>query len=281
LNARPSFRRFIQILDAFVTDLPATGATPGNDASAPGSLPAVPGQSRSPSPGIVSSTDRGGTEIPRMEIGQEFITPVGQRRLQILKLAGAGSRAKVYQALAPDERQTYALKIIHEHTPVHLQSIVVETVKTATLAAHQLPYARIIEIGVTYVLKEWIDGLAGDGWVRRWLEQGAAPDDTAFQALIRFFRMASARGVHVGDLKPENMMLRGAADWVVIDCGPIDAPVPPAAAMKCYRERFIRRWLWASRSPFWYLVYQIWRRVRRVDRHLPKVQPGISPRAYR
>jgi hypothetical protein len=254
----PPFRRFIQILDAFIAPWPAhlaaTSAALPRANPSPASTPA-----RIETPAVACGS---AAEIPRVEVGGEFITPVGRRRLHILKFAGQGTRARVFQATDLASQQTCALKVIHERTPLHLQSIAVETTKTDALAAHQLPFARIIETGGTYILKEWIDGIGGDQWLREWLAAGADPDDPAFVSLVQFFRDASAKGLHVGDLRPSNMMLRAGTEWVPIDTGPITASMPPAAAMKCYRERFIRRWLWVGRSPFWYLVYWTWCRTK-------------------
>lgn len=257
----PSLRRFIQILDSFLAPLSAQRAV---------NPPAVAPVNAEAAPVVVTNTGSGRSEggpatgVPQVEVGGEFITPVGRRRLRIVKFAGQGSRAKVYQAVESVSGRVFALKVIHELTPLHLYSIAVEINKADTLAAHQLPLSRVFEAGDAYVLKEWIDGITGDDWTRRWWEKGADPGDPAFEALVAFFRDASARGVHVEDLKSANMMLRNSIEWVVVDAGPIYTSVPPAVVMDHYRERFIRRWLWASRSPFWYSVYWCWCRTRGV-----------------
>lgn len=255
-SRRPSFRRFLQILDSFIADLPAetTGAV-----NPPRDLVSLALFEHHP-----AASDRS-TEIPRVRVGGEFVTPVGQRRLQIIKFVGQGTRAKVYQATDVGSRQMFALKVIHERTPINLKAIAMEIAKTDALASHQIPFSRIIETGVTYVLKEWIDGIGGDDWLREWLENTADPVDPAFVALIRFFRDAAAKGFQMDDLRPSNLRLRKGAEWVPIDVGRITAAVPPSVAMKCYREKFIRRWLWVGRSPYWYLVYWTWCRVRRAD----------------
>ena len=267
----PPFRRFLRILDAFGAAVPVgemTGeigpASPANRSKHEGSLQSNPA---APAPdgnrlGMCESE----SAIPEVRVGEEFVTPSGKRRLRIVRFAGQGTRGKVYQAIEIESARTCALKVIHEYAPVYLKSIAVEILKADVLAAHQLPFARIVETGDTYVLKEWIEGTPGDQWVGQWLEKGADPDDPAFAALIRFFHKASARGLHVDDLRPSNMLLRNGTEWVPIDTGPIHASVAPADAMRCYRERFIRRWLWVSRSPFWYVVYWTWCQVRGVDR---------------
>lgn len=253
----PPFRRFIQILDAFIAYSPAENTDAANP---PRDLVSLALFENHP------STSDSSAEIPLVRVGGEFITPAGQRRLQVIKFVGQGTRAKVYRVSEVGSHQIFALKVIHERLPINLMAIAMEIAKTDALASHQIPFSRIIETGVTYVLKEWIDGIGGDYWLREWLENRADPADPAFVALVRFFRDASAKGLQMDDLRPSNLMLRNGTEWVPIDVGKITAAVPPAVAMKCYREIFIRRWLWVSRSPFWYLVYWTWCRVRRANR---------------
>ncbi len=253
---RPSFKRFLQILEAFVADSPAENT---HDTSLPRDLVSLALYENHPAASDVS------TAIPMVTVGEKFITPVGQRHLRVIKFVGQGTRAKVYQVTEVGSHQLFALKVIHERAPINLKAIAMEIAKTDALASHQIPFSRIIETGVTYALKEWIDGIGGDDWLRDWLEKRADPGDPAFVALIRFFRDASAKSFQMEDLRPSNLMLRNGEEWVPIDVGRITADVPPAVAMKCYREKFIRRWLWVGRSPFWYLVYWTWCRVKRVD----------------
>jgi len=269
----PSLRRFIQILDAFLVQFPED-----DDPLSPAGKTDV-AQNRTQTPPIDLPADKTAAELPRVEAGREFVTPVGHRRLHVVKFAGQGSRAKVYQAFESEGGGVFALKVIHELTPLHLYSIAVEISKADTLAAHQLPFSRIVESGGTYVLKEWIEGIPGDDWTRRWWESGADPADPAFKALVAFFRDASARGVHVEDLKSANMMLRNSTEWVVVDAGPIVTSLPPAVVMEHYRERFIRRWIWASRSPFWYSVYWIWCRARGVKTRNVEARKARQERA--
>lgn len=261
-----SLRRFLDILDRFAAHAPPRDTSPK---AVPARDPAA-----ASTPAVVLADDGSTPEIPLVEVGREFRTPVGRRCLQVIRFVGQGKRARVYQVLERATGRTYALKVIHELTPVQLKSIALETPKAEALASHQLPCARIIEVGPTYVLKEWIDGIPGDKWVREWLERGSAPTDPAFLALLGFFSEAAARGVHVDDLRPSNMMLRRGTEWVPIDTGLIEVSVPPFAAMKRYRERFIRRWLGVRRSPVWSLVYWIWCRARGVDRQC-QPQPGL------
>ncbi len=258
-RCRPPLRRFIRILDAFVVNWPAganrTDLTPRD---------VVSKKLFEDHPAGRDIT----TAIPEVTLGAEFITPVGQRRLRIVRLAGEGTRAKVYEAIEIESGTVVALKIIHERTPLNLQAIAMETVKVEALTTHGLPCSRIVESGVTYVIKEWVSGTGGDQWLEQWLARGADPDDPAFVALLGFFRDASAKGLRIDDFRPSNLILRAGQSWVPIDVGRITIGVSPAFAMRCYRERFLRRWLWVSRSPFWFLVYWMWRRVRRPDRGL-------------
>ena len=255
-------RRFIQILDAFIAHSPANQNLAAIDQSHSTSRPEPP-RSYSDSTPAWNST---APDIPQVQAGQSFVTPSGQRQLQIVRFVGGGKRAKVYQAIELGNCQSYALKVVHDSAPGNLESMGLETVKADALASHQLPHARIIEMGITYVLKEWIDGIAGDHWLCEWMKNGADPTDPAFLALVRFFGDAAAKGVHVNDLKPANMILRSGTEWLPVDPGLVTASVAPAVAMKSYRERFIRRWLRVSRSPFWYMIYWAWCQVRRANR---------------
>ena len=260
-------RRFVQILNAFSLRLPAPGAssetsqarqlrdmTSASSARAPDALPSA--RAASPSTGTAE-------KVPTIKVDGEFVTPLGKRRLQVVRFIGGGKRAKVYHALEPGSGKTYALKIVHERTPASLRSMALEAAKADALAAHRLPHARILELSATYALKEWIDGIGGDQWLREWMQRGSDPTDPSFLALVDFFRGAAAREVHITDLKPPNMILRNRTEWVPVDPGLVIAPVSPAVAMKYYRERFARRWLRASRSPVWAPVYWFWCRTKR------------------
>jgi hypothetical protein len=271
-----SLKRFIQILNAFDIDPAASCAPAGAARPAQNVIPTGTAGVPGPRPGTSALLDHGTgvcvarvcEEIPAVRAGDEFITPLGKRRLQIVRFVGGGKRAKVYQAIEAESRQVWALKVIHERTPANLQSMALENEKAQTLATHQLPHARIIEMGATYALKEWVEGIEGNQWLDAWKEDGADPSDSTFRALVGFFREAAIKGVHINDLKPPNMMVRGGTEWVPIDPGLITAPVPTAVAMKRYRDRFVRRWLRADRSRRHGLLYWLWclkKSVKSVD----------------
>ncbi len=244
-SRRPPLRRFIRILDAFLVERPA-------DVTRAGCEPrdVVSKKLFEDHPAGRDTI----TPIPAVTPGTEFVTPVGQRRLRIVRLAGQGTRAKVFEAAEAATGTVVALKVIHERTPLNLQAIAMETVKVGALTSHGLPCSRVIESGVTYVIKEWVSGTGGDQWLEQWLASGADPDDAAFVALLTFFRDASSKGLRIDDFRPSNLILRDGRSWVPIDVGRITVGVAPAFAMRCYRERFIRRWLWVSRSPVWFVV---------------------------
>jgi hypothetical protein len=247
----PTLGRFLDILDSFASHAPAQDIwlNAKRESAA----------ARSPTPVAPLPNGQFAGEIPLVEVGREFVTPVGGHCVQVLKFAGQGKRAKVYQAIERASGRTVALKVIHKITPVQLNSIALETAKADVLVSHHLPCARIIEAGATYVLKEWIEGISGEQWVREWTDRGAAPDDPAFLALLRFFREASTKGIHVNDLRPSNMILRDGSEWVPVDPGFVDQSLPPFTAMKRYQKSFFRRWLRRSRNPCSYVVYWIWR----------------------
>ncbi|MCP4680807.1 MAG: hypothetical protein GY864_00560 [Desulfobacterales bacterium] len=202
--------------------------------------------------------------FPTLEVGKKIITPGLSKQLRIVEFAGQGHRAKIYKTEDYETGDLFALKVIHDSSPINVASIAKDSVKTNILKENHINHAGIIEEGVDYVLKVWLDGILGDSWVEAWINNGSIVSDTYFQALMDFYKQCSQKGIHIDNLKPANMMLMPDGSWNPFDPGVISTGLKSEEIIRRYTDKFIRRWIYVSNLSLQLLLYwSIWKKFQR------------------
>jgi len=151
-----------------------------------------------------------------------------------------GRRSRVFQVRTPEGRQL-ALKLAVNQLPETLRSFKRESRKAHRLTRFGLAHADLIDSGRDYLLQEWISGVRGDVWIRRWREEGASSDSLSFRRFKELFQRALSHRVYVRDLNRNNLVWDGAR-WVIIDCGSVKRKRTHRAAAELYRKELEREW---------------------------------------
>ena len=100
---------------------------------------------------------------------------------------------------------------------------------------------------VGYVLRQWVEGIRGDDWLKAWQSMGAPTHVDAVEKLVALFDKAALGGMYIGNVNPKDLMyaepmFRGAgSDWYIMDCGSIKELAPDAAATR-YFWKLLERW---------------------------------------
>lgn len=177
-----------------------------------------------------------------LETGMQLVLPVTRKTIRIEGIAGVGRRARVYKVV-DDAGHLYALKVVRAHTPRNLASIARESVKAEVLSAYGIPCSVIIEAGEDYALKQWVDGFTGTDWLARAAREQHHVSSVDVAKLFAFFRQGAEQRVAIGDLRPVNMVISAAGEWVPVDPGAIVVGQTPEQVWRRYRRVFVRNWL--------------------------------------
>ncbi len=187
------------------------------------------------------------TELDVLALGTKIKTPTGLK-LKIAKVILDGHKGIVYKAI--DEKgKAWALKVPRFDLPEFdydvKASLVKEVAKIPLYEKLNVPYARIIEAGPDYLVKEWVEGIRGDEWIKEWstLSPTKRKIDQRYLQLMELFERIALQGAYVGNLKAINMIHDGQ-NWIVVDSS---TPKPMAGSaqeirMK-YADVFQKRWI--------------------------------------
>lgn len=206
---------------------------------------------------------------PKMvEAGQPI--KVGELSLTVLQELSSGKNKRTYKV--KDQR---GVLYIYKYTKK--REIKKEVERAATLARLGLPHSKVVASGsestrrsrgsresrrtverlersagrerdreressrTGYVLREWIDGVRGDDWLKSWQSFGS-PDSSGVKALFSLFDKAARAGTYVGHLNPECVVYNdGQAAWYIVDCGSI-VELPAKDAATRYFWKVFERW---------------------------------------
>jgi hypothetical protein len=182
-----------------------------------------------------------------LPVGAKIKTPLGLN-LSIAKVILDGHKGIVYKALDKNGK-AWALKVPRFDLPEYnydvKASLVKEVAKIPAYEKLNIPYARIIEAGPDYLVKEWVEGVRGDEWVNSWskLSSSKRKSDPRYQQLMQLFENISAQGAYVGNLKSINMIHDGQT-WIIVDSSTpkIEAGRPDEMRAK-YNDVFEKRWI--------------------------------------
>lgn len=175
-----------------------------------------------------------------------FVETMSGKKLRVEKSIDSGKRGKVFQ-VKDTQGKLYALKVARNSEPETLKSLTEESTKTALYEKHQIPHAKIHEHQSTYALKDWIEGVRADAWMKDWAEKGSPADATQVKALQKLIGNASQKGVYIGDLNAKNLIWdEHAHQWVVVDSGSILEGLSVDEALDRYAEKVPHRWAKAA-----------------------------------
>ncbi|OFZ26256.1 MAG: hypothetical protein A2381_09105 [Bdellovibrionales bacterium RIFOXYB1_FULL_37_110] len=161
--------------------------------------------------------------------------------LTIVSEIDTGKRGKVYKVKS-DKGVLFALKVAKNDTPEILTSFVNETDKEALYKKYGISHAKILVTEPTYILKEWIEGVRADDWMKIWEESGFPSEGVPqLESLKKMLLENSNKGVYVGDLNPKNLIW-DKTRWVVIDSGRIQEEISSNATLAYYVENISSRW---------------------------------------
>lgn len=157
-----------------------------------------------------------------LKIGDKVKTP-GGLNLKIDKVILDGHKGVVYRGI--DKRgKPYAIKVprydLKDYDYDSVGSLQREIDKVPGYEKLKVLYARIYEYGQDYVIKEWVEGLRGDEWVKKWLTLSKPEQerDPLYRDLMELFQYLASQKSHVGNLKSINVIHNGEG-WVIVDGG--------------------------------------------------------------
>ena len=200
---------------------------------------------------------------PKMvEAGQPI--KVGELSLTVLQELSAGRNKRTYKV--KDQRG-----VLYIYKYAKRKEIKKEAERAATLARLGLPHSKIVATGserrrsrssldgrarehskdTGYVLREWIEGMRGDDWLKSWQSFGAPFDSSGVKSLFALFDKAARAGTYVGHLNPECLVynnLGGTGSsvprdtgWYIVECGSI-IELPARDAATRYFWKVFERW---------------------------------------
>lgn len=169
---------------------------------------------------------------PKMvEAGQPI--KVGELSLTVLKELESGRNKRVYKV--KDQRG-----VLYVYKHMKKRDVKKEVERTVLLVRFTLPHAKVVSSGSDYLLREWIEGIRGDAWLKSWESFGAPMEAEAVASLSAMLDKASRAGVYVGNLEPEDLVFDGE-HWSILNCGSV-RELPPKEVATRYFWKMFERW---------------------------------------
>ena len=169
---------------------------------------------------------------PKMvEAGQPI--KVGELSLTVLKELESGRNKRVYKA--KDQRG-----VLYVYKHMKKRDVKKEVERTVLLVRFTLPHAKVVASGSDYLLREWVEGIRGDAWLKSWESFGAPMEAEAVASLSVMLDKASRAGVYVGSLEPEDLVFDGD-HWSILNCGSV-RELPPKEVATRYFWKMFERW---------------------------------------
>lgn len=176
---------------------------------------------------------------PPLYVAGEEIEIRGET-FRVIAVAGRGRRSIVYQVGNRVGRR-FALKIPVDCEPDTLNSLKNEELKARAYSRYGFRHAGVIEAGVDYILKDWVDGVRGDRWTRQWAKDGFPPDTPQIIQLGDLIRHSAAKKIYLRDLNQNNLIWDGE-EWVIIDTGSVKKRFSRSRILRLYRDYISENW---------------------------------------
>lgn len=146
------------------------------------------------------------------------------RNFRIIEFVDKGKRGNVFKVVDPNNGgAVYALKVVRGETKQQLSeslnSFTSESKKAATYKELGVAHSAIIQSHPSFIVKEWIEGMRGDEWVRQWSDERTPYDSMIASELRQLVRGLAKKGAYIGDLNAKNLI------WIP----PLEGQVPPFA----------------------------------------------------
>lgn len=151
-----------------------------------------------------------------------------------------GRRGTVYQ-VEDNRGRRLALKIAADRRRESLRSLGRERKKARAYRRYGFPHAAIVAAGPGYVLKEWVEGVRGDEWVREWARQGFPPEAGPWIRLTEMLLHGIRRRVYLRDLNQNNLVWDGAG-WTIIDAGSANRLLRRSRVRRLYLQEIPLDW---------------------------------------
>lgn len=169
---------------------------------------------------------------PKMvEAGQPI--KVGELSLTVLLELESGRNKRVYKV--KDQR---GVQYVYKHTKK--RDVKKEVERAARLARHGLTHSKVVASGSDFILREWVQGIRGDDWLKAWESFGAPMDAEAIVNLFALLDKSSRAGVYVGSLEPKDLVWDDN-QWSIFNCGSI-RDLPPKEVATRYFWKMLERW---------------------------------------
>jgi predicted Ser/Thr protein kinase len=174
-----------------------------------------------------------------LEPGQVVQLPSG-KKITIIEEVEVGRRGRVYRAKGK-KGEIFALKLAKDAEAETLDSFSKEGKKVKALAKGEFRHAQILEEGKDFALKDWIEGVRADQWLKAWDKAGRPVERADVKELWRIFKRAAEQKTYIGDLNPKNLIWTGK-DWVIIDSGDLRYDLDAKTILERFQEKMTRRW---------------------------------------
>jgi hypothetical protein len=189
----------------------------------------------------------GPLSLSATEVGKTVITPRGTP-LRVVELVHTGD-AKIWKVQILPLGTWAALKLPLDNSPASLAVIAGDARHHERLRAllGDNALSLIRESGPDYLLKDWVDGITAEEYLKKWEADGGSPNDDKIKALRFLITDLIHRGVYVRNLNPSHIIFTDGRA-TILNSGGINrggsytGPLPASDVTGDYRRSFARRW---------------------------------------
>ncbi len=175
-----------------------------------------------------------------LRIGSRWtLPPLGTLKIDKM-FTEAGWDRYVYQVSEEQSGTKFVLKLPATHEHQFISKVKHDQERASEILALGLPAPRVLYFDGKILVREWIEGIRGDEWLKKWEADGANPFVAEFTALIDILEESARKKAYVGKWDPEDAIYSNGK-WWIIDSGDVDK-VTSQMAIEKYRDKINRRW---------------------------------------
>ena len=162
---------------------------------------------------------------------------------RVIKFIDSGRRGNVYLATDQNTNKKVVLKVAKDSSKETLDSFAKEELKNKQYVEHGLAHASISEAYSDLIVKEYIEGIRGDEFIKDWELRGSPRDDPKLVKLLALGKDMASKKVYFGDLNSKNLIWSiDKNDWVVIDSGTVQIKETEGQALEKFIDSVNRKW---------------------------------------
>lgn len=174
---------------------------------------------------------------------ERFQIPSGEVFV-VTKEVNAGEDRRVYAVIRESDGKRFVFKHARTRKIEKGRRGMEKEMKTvARLKEMNERHPPIAYSGADWLIRDWVEGELGLLWFERWKAAGYPESDPAWQSFYRLMERTASRGLFIGALDLDDIIIEADNEWNIIDSGRVRDLSSVDEAWEYYLDDLIYSWV--------------------------------------